>query len=98
VEDESWVHNLEHGGVVFLYNCPAGCADDVAELVELTEGYGNLAILAPYSLMSSRFAVVAWGHRMLMDCLDIAAMQAFFDADADQAPDSVRSGPPDSCP
>ena len=25
-----WVHNLEHGGVVLTYNCPGGCADDVA--------------------------------------------------------------------
>ena len=27
-----YVHNLEHGGVVLLYNCPDGCADDIAGL------------------------------------------------------------------
>ncbi|MBA2321104.1 MAG: DUF3105 domain-containing protein [Deltaproteobacteria bacterium] len=30
VPDERWVHNLEHGGVVFLYDCPEGCAEEVA--------------------------------------------------------------------
>jgi hypothetical protein len=32
-----WVHNLEHGGVVFLFNCPGagGCPDVVAQLEEL---------------------------------------------------------------
>src|SRR5690242_14376423 len=27
VPREKWVHNLEHGGIVLLYNCPTGCPD-----------------------------------------------------------------------
>ncbi|HEY4056518.1 MAG TPA: DUF3105 domain-containing protein [Kofleriaceae bacterium] len=27
-----YVHNLEHGGIVLLYNCPDGCPDVVAQL------------------------------------------------------------------
>ena len=27
-----WVHNLEHGAVVLTYNCPGGCAADVARI------------------------------------------------------------------
>ena len=27
IQPEYWVHNLEHGYVVVLYNCPAGCPD-----------------------------------------------------------------------
>src|SRR5579863_2467829 len=26
-----WVHDLEHGAVVVSYNCPSGCADQVAD-------------------------------------------------------------------
>ena len=26
---EYWVHNLEHGYIVVLYNCPSGCDSDV---------------------------------------------------------------------
>ena len=32
VEPEFWVHNLEHGYIVVLYNCPTGCADDFQKL------------------------------------------------------------------
>jgi hypothetical protein len=27
-----WLHNLEHGHAVFLYNCPEGCPEEVARL------------------------------------------------------------------
>src|SRR5687768_2550047 len=26
----NWVHNLEHGSIVFTYRCPNGCDDDIA--------------------------------------------------------------------
>src|SRR4029077_15662721 len=28
IRPEYWVHNLEHGYIAVLYNCPAGCTDD----------------------------------------------------------------------
>ncbi len=31
------MHNLEHGGVVFLYNCPLGCEDEIADLQSVME-------------------------------------------------------------
>ena len=30
-----WVHNLEHGAVVYSYNCPDGCPDEVADVEAL---------------------------------------------------------------
>src|SRR5438105_14857462 len=35
VQREQWVHNLEHGGIVLVYNCPAGCDADVQKLIAL---------------------------------------------------------------
>ena len=32
VPRERWVHNLEHGGVILLYNCPQGCDAELAVL------------------------------------------------------------------
>src|SRR5437763_896218 len=32
---ERWVHNLEHGGIVLLYNCPSGCDELIAQLTAL---------------------------------------------------------------
>lgn len=94
---ENWVHNLEHGAVVLLHDCPDGCD---AELTAL-EGFvaeRSWAILTAYADMETRFAVVAWGYRLMSDELDLDAFADFYDAHADQAPESVPSGKPGGCP
>jgi hypothetical protein len=102
--DERWVHNLEHGGVVLLYNCdggssagPDGCADEVAELAASVEARGQFGILTPYSLLPARFAAVAWGHRYVTDCFDPDALSSFWDSHVNQAPESVTADPGASC-
>ena len=32
IDPEHWVHNLEHGYIVVVYNCPQGCASDFQAL------------------------------------------------------------------
>jgi hypothetical protein len=93
---ERWVHNLEHGAIVFLYRCPDGCDDDVAALTQLAEGLER-TIVTPYADMQPGFAAVAWGHRLVSSCLDLDALQAFYDAHFDQAPESITTGAPDGC-
>jgi Protein of unknown function (DUF3105) len=94
---ERWVHNLEHGGIAFLYRCTEGCADEVAALERIVAGR-PLALLTSYADMSARFAVVSWGHRLVSDCLDEDALLAFYEAHVDRAPESVGSEPPAGCP
>jgi hypothetical protein len=97
LDPERWVHNLEHGGVAFLYACPSGCSSDVATLSALVGGKGQ-ALLTPYADMPTRFAVVSWGHRLKSNCLDAAAFEAFYKAHVDDAPESITSAPPAGCP
>lgn len=98
VPDENWVHNLEHGGVVFLYQCPDGCPEEQAELTEWTATLpAGRWILSPYSEMSWRFAAVSWNHRLQADCLDIEAFQAFYDQNVGNAPEDTTSDPSESC-
>jgi hypothetical protein len=96
VPDERFVHNQEHGGVVFLYNCPEGCASDQATLEGLVDGR-PFAVVMPYAEMTSRFAVVAWGFRLLTDTVDRDAFIAFYDAHVDHGPESFTTPPPGSC-
>jgi len=97
--DENWVHNLEHGGIVYLYDCPGGCEAEVAELQEIFDSReAGTVIVTPYAGLDGGFAVVAWGWRMVTDCFDRPAFDAFYDDHVDQAPESVRSGPSASCP
>jgi hypothetical protein len=99
IRTERWVHNLEHGGLVFLYNCPEGCDDDVAALIAFVQTLPQgRSVLAPYAEMDSRVAALAWGVRMTMDCVDAAALQTFYDGAVAGAPEDVTQDPSSSCP
>ena len=93
---ERWVHNMEHGGVVFLYNCPEGCAEEVAALVEAV-GARDRVIVSPYANMEWRFAAVAWEHRTLTQCLDVDHMVRFYTDRVGKGPEDVASMAPSGC-
>ncbi|MEZ4400665.1 MAG: DUF3105 domain-containing protein [Kofleriaceae bacterium] len=94
-----WVHGLEHGAVVLAYNCPAGCAAEVAALTAYlaarpadplcTAAVRNRFIVTPDPALPTRFAAVAWGHALTGDCLDLDAVGRFIDAHYAQAPENV---------
>ncbi len=99
VAAESWVHNLEHGGVVFLYDCPEStCPDEVAALASYVESLPTgTALLSPYEPAELPFTVVSWEHSLELGCFDLAALQAFYTEHVGHAPESVTSGPSASC-
>lgn len=118
VPPERWVHNLEHGGVVFLHRCPEAAAERPrpivdatvpadagrdpscdAELRELRELVGGkrLTLLTSYAQLPTRFAAISWGLRLLSDCFDRAAFQAFYDMHAGHGPEAVDAPPPAIC-
>ncbi len=96
VPEERWIHNMEHGGVVFLYNCPEGCDEEVNQII--TEfGDRERVIISPYSHMEWRFAVVAWEYRTLMNCLDIDALKRFYEDRFAKGPEDVAAMPSSGC-
>jgi hypothetical protein len=94
---ERWVHNLEHGGVVFLYNCPDGCDQEVAAIKQLNQ-HRHRTIITTYAVLPTRFAVVSWGHRLLSDCFDLATFDAFYERNFDRGPESNANPPNPTCP
>jgi hypothetical protein len=91
----NWVHNLEHGGIVLSYNCPDGCADDVASFVALRaerkpDRFGLVrVIVTPDPLMPRRLAALAWGWRWLSEsAVDAPTVRCFIAARYDRAPES----------
>lgn len=96
VPPEEWVHNLEHGAVVFLYHCPDDCDEALGELVELTLQLPRV-LLTEYTDMPAGFAAVSWGHRLVTSCFDATAFVAFHAEHYDRAPESVSSGRPGGC-
>ncbi|MBI5876439.1 MAG: DUF3105 domain-containing protein [Chloroflexi bacterium] len=90
---EQWVHNLEHSGVVALYNCPQGCPDLLAKLegfrrtgVRSKFGYVKL-LVQPYDQLANKLTLVAWNFYLKLDDYDEAAVRAFFVAHQDKGPE-----------
>jgi hypothetical protein len=87
-----WVHNLEHGGVVFLYNCPSGCPDVVTGLEQLQSSLpADPLCVAPVrtrTLVTSDsllpadvpIAASAWGFTYTASCFDAPSLRAFYEA------------------
>lgn len=82
---ELFIHNLEDGGVVLVYDCPDGCDDLRAGLTSLVEDGGGNVLLTPYTGISHegvayRGAAVAWGRVYYFDELtdhDLSEIETF---------------------
>ncbi len=84
------VHSLEHGAMILLYNCPQGCAADVAAMQAFIDGLPldancgaslgkDRIILMPDPDLDVRFAATAWTWTLKADCFDPGAFRQFFD-------------------
>jgi len=79
----NWVHNLEHGWVVLLYNCPVACDAELAMLRQvIDEGPlqrtgGTRILLTEDPLLDSRFAAVAWDWVWEGDAVDLETLRCF---------------------
>jgi hypothetical protein len=85
-----YVHDLEHGAVVFLYNCPNGCPDVVATLqaasdaipddplcTQAGEGVRVRTVITPDPLLDVPVAAAAWGYTYKAACADLPTLTAF---------------------
>jgi hypothetical protein len=98
------VHSLEHGAIVFVYNCPAGCAADVADLQAFIDGLPldsdcaptlgkNRIILMPDPdpNLGVKFGASSWDWTLRADCFDPVAFRQFFDDHYDHGREVICS-------
>ena len=74
------VHNLEDGGVVVQYKCPAGCPELLEQLTAVVGRYETRVILAPYPAMDRRIGLTAWTRIDTFDEFDEQRIVRFIDA------------------
>jgi hypothetical protein len=95
------VHSLEHGAIVIVYNCPAGCDDEVARAQAWIDalpadpacpGFGNRIVLAPDPTLDVRFAASAWTWTLRADCFDEVAFTQFFQDHYDHGHEVICGG------
>lgn len=107
IDAEYWVHNLEHGYVAVLYNCPTGCSDVVQQLITWRKGlppdpaaaaqqpgtvnYAKVIVL-PWPTMPVKFAAVSWDYYEGWDTFDLKGIQDFYANHVGHAPEGVMTG------
>ena len=95
----NWVHNLEHGGVVFAYRCDAGCdvAGTLARLVVALPDdplctapirHRAQVVADPLLPNDGDVAAVAWGTYYLGTCADEPALTKFYTDHVGRAPEN----------
>ena len=87
IEEGVFVHNLEHGGVVFLYYCDEPCPDlerqfdDLYKKAPPARPFTTVKILVtPYdkAKMPKPIVALAWDHELDMDKFDEATMLQWY--------------------
>lgn len=79
----NWVHNLEHGWVILLWNCPGGCDAELEPFRQMLDdapvqgGFGSRILMTEDPELDSRFAVVAWDWVWEGDELDLEILHCF---------------------
>ena len=91
-----WLHNLEHGAVAILYNCPTACPELEQQLKDLyaalplgrnARGGRARALILPYADMDHKIAVVAWGWILELDEFDRDQIVRFYESRIDRGPE-----------
>ena len=90
VPEGYWVHDLEHGAVVFTYNCPGGCDSDIAAAQAFIDALADDPLcvpsdgdprvrmtMTPDPNVTTKFAASTWGWTLRADCFDPVAFGAF---------------------
>jgi hypothetical protein len=96
-----YVHDLEHGAIVFVYNCgDGGCPDVVAAFHRASdslpddplctaagEGVRVRTVITPDPLLDVTVAAAAWGWTYKAECIDLPSLEAFASAHYAQGPE-----------
>ena len=90
LSESSQVHALEHGGVLVQYNCSVPCPELVSNLRNITRGYDQGVILAPYSKMDARIALTSWGQIDLLEEFDFERIEEFVSKNRGHAPEGLQ--------
>jgi hypothetical protein len=89
-----WLHNLEHGGVAFLYDpcAPSELVDALRVFAQSQpddDGGPFRWVLTPYPDLPTPVAAVAWTWTWQAECVDVESLEDFVVDHYRQAPEDV---------
>jgi Protein of unknown function (DUF3105)/PKD domain len=94
VRPERWIHNLEHGRIVVLYDCPGDCPESLIQNFETLLESVPLSKHGNKKLMVTRFAglqvpimAIAWDVQRDFQAFDLQGLIDFYNLRVDRGPE-----------
>lgn len=86
------VHNLEHGYVIFWYNCrlldEAGCTELKSHIKTVMDDLGGVKMIAyPWPSLDVPLVLTSWGQLQRLETFDAEQAKAFYRANLNRAPE-----------
>lgn len=86
------VHNLEHGYIIFWYNCDllaeAACTDLKAQIKSVMDEVNNVKVIAyPWDSLDVPVAMTSWGRIHKMETFNEAQARAFYGSNLNRSPE-----------
>lgn len=98
LQAQEYLHNLEHGGIVLVYQCSGTQCDDFYTWAQALFGqlpkepkFSEVKFLStPYQAMTPKFALLAWDHEQDFTGLPSTAdATKFYNQFVDQGPEAI---------
>jgi flagellar basal body-associated protein FliL len=86
------VHNLEHGYIIFWYNCAilddSTCAQLKTQLRTVIDDVGEVKVIAyPWPSLDVPVVATSWGRMQKFESFDVNQAKAFYQANLNKAPE-----------
>ena len=86
------VHNLEHGYVIFWYNCDlmdeSGCTNLKEQIKTTMDDLGGTKLIAyPWNSLDVPLVMTSWGRLQRFETFDAEQAKAFYRANLNKAPE-----------
>lgn len=86
------VHSLEHGYVIFWYNCDildeAGCSELKSQIRSVMDEFGGVKLIAyPWPTIDVPLVMTSWGRLQRFETFDTEQARAFYRANLNKAPE-----------
>ena len=86
------VHNLEHGYVIFWYNCDlldeSACSDLKSQIRSVMDELGGVKLIAyPWPTLDVPLVMTSWGRMEKFESIDADKAKAFYRANLNKAPE-----------
>lgn len=86
------VHNLEHGYVIFWYNCAvldeAGCKQLKSQIQEVLDAFDGIKVMAfPWKSLDVPVVATSWGRLQRFESFDTGLAERFVRSNRNKAPE-----------